>query len=93
MHVSLWEYVETYTTTYHPEENSLVERGVRSILQKLRYFTEKSHEWETFFPLVLFAYQTTRHASPFEVMFGRNPIEMTEWCKPPEEDTILINYT
>ena len=81
---------KTHTTAYHPEGNSLVERSNRSILQMLRCYVEKSHEWETYLPLVLFAYRTTKHSStgvtPFEIMFGRNPTEMTEWCKPPEED-------
>ena len=47
----------------------------------LRCYVEKSHEWETYLPLVLFTYRTTKHSStgvtPFEIMFGRNPTEMT----------------
>ena len=58
-----------------------MERSNRSILQMLRCYVEKSHEWETYLPLVLFTYRTTKHSStgvtPFEIMFGRNPTEMT----------------
>ena len=81
---------KTRTTAYHPQGNSLVERGNRTILQMLRCYVEKSHEWEKFFPLVLYAYRTTKHAStgitPFELMYGRDPPNMIHLKTPAEYD-------
>ena len=46
---------KTRTTAYHPQGNSLKERGNRTILQMLRCYVEKSHEWEisSFGPLCI----------------------------------------
>ena len=57
----------------------MVERFNRTLLQLLRTYTEKQEEWERYLPFVLFAYRAAVHSStgvsPFELMFGRPPIQ------------------
>ena len=81
---------KTRTTAYHPQGNSLVERGNRTVLQMLRCYVDKSHEWEEFLPLVLYAYRTTKHSStgitPFELMYGRDPPNVMHHEKPAEHN-------
>ena len=67
------------TTAYHPKGDGMVKRFNRTLLQLLRSYTEKQEEWERYLPFVLFAYRTAKHTStgvsPFELMFGRSPIQ------------------
>ena len=55
----------------------MVERFNRSLLQLLRSYVEQEADWEQYLSLVLFAYRTATHtstgASPFLLMFGRQP--------------------
>ena len=57
----------------------MVERFNRTLLQLLRTYTETQDEWERYLPFVLFAYRTAVHTStgvsPFELMFGRSPVQ------------------
>ena len=68
---------KSHTTAYHPQGDGMVERMNRSLLQMLRCFVEKQHDWERYLALVMFAYRTAVHAStrvtPFSLMFGRAP--------------------
>ena len=65
------------TTTYHPEDDGMVERFNRSLLQLLRTYVEKEEDWEKHLPLALYAYRTAVHSStggsPFMLMYGREP--------------------
>ena len=65
------------TTAYHPQGDGMVERFNRSLLQLLRTYVEKPHDWEKYLPLVLYAYRTAPHSStnvsPFMLMYGRQP--------------------
>ena len=67
------------TTAYHPEGDGIVERFNCTLLQLLRNYTEQQEEWERYLPFVLFAYRTAVHTStgvsPFEMMFGRPPVQ------------------
>ena len=67
------------TTAYHPEGDGMVEWFNRTLLQLLRTYTETQEEWERYLPFVLFAYCTAVHTStgvsPFELMFGRSPVQ------------------
>ena len=69
---------KTRTTAYHPQGNSLIERGNRTILQMLRCYVEKSHEWEKFLPLVLSSFGATKHAST-----GITPVGDPVWLSIP----------
>ena len=55
----------------------MVEHVNRSLLQLLRAYVEKDYEWESYLPLVLYAYRTAVHTSngvsPFVLIFGREP--------------------
>ena len=65
------------TTAYHPQCDGMVERFNRSLLQLLRCYVNTEEDWETYLPLVLYAYRTAPHSttgiSPFQLMFGRDP--------------------
>ena len=37
---------KSHTTAYHPQGDGMVERMNRSLLQMLRCFVEKQHDWE-----------------------------------------------
>ena len=65
------------TMAYHPQCDSMVERFNHSLLQLLRCYVNTEEDWETYLPLVLYAYRTAPHSttgiSPFQLMFGRDP--------------------
>ena len=69
------------TTAYHPQCDGMVERFNRSLLQLLRCYVSAEGDWETYLPLVLYAYRTAPHSttgvSPFQLMFGRDPKQAT----------------
>ena len=68
---------KSHTTAYHPQCDGMVERFNCSLLQMLRCYVNLEEDWETYLPLVLYAYRTTPHSttgvSPFKMMFGRDP--------------------
>ena len=80
------------TTAYHPQGDGMVERFNRSLLQMLRTYVNTQDEWEQYLPLVLYAYRTSAHAStgasPFLLMFGRNPAASTRFSAPTAFDTL-----
>ena len=57
----------------------MVERFNCLLLQLLRAYAERQTDWEQYLPFVLFAYRSAIHSStgvsPFELMFGRPPIQ------------------
>ena len=65
------------TTAHHLQCDSMVERFNRSLLQLLRCYVSTEEDWETYLPLVLYAYRMAPHSttgvSPFQLMFGRDP--------------------
>ena len=64
--------------TYHLMGDGLVERINRSLLTLLRSFVDKKEDWKKHLQLLLFIYRSTKHAttglSPYEVLFGYNPL-------------------
>ena len=62
------------TTAYHLQDDGMVERFNRSLLQLLRSYVESQNNWERYLPLVLYVYRTATHYSmgdpSFMLMFG-----------------------
>ena len=88
------------TTAYHPQTDGLVERFNRTLIDML---SKRVHplgkDWDTQLPYVLFAYrsscQESTKASPFSLLYGRNPVLPTaSVLQPPvERDNVdLVNY-
>ena len=79
------------TTAYHPQDDGMVERFNRTLLQLLRSYVEKQSDWEHYLPLVLYAYRTSIHSStgssPFMLMYGRLPI-LTPFSQSPAFDAV-----
>ncbi len=44
--VAFFGIAKSHTTAYHPQGDGMVERMDRSLLQMLRCFVEKQHDWE-----------------------------------------------
>ena len=69
----------------------MVERFNRSLLQLLRAYVVTKDDWETYLPLVLFAYRTSKHTStgypPYLLMYGRQPqypiLPLSQTCFEP----------
>lgn len=66
------------TTAYHPETNGQVERFNRTLVTRIRhYVAEHQKDWDTFVPMLTYAYNTQVHAStglvPFELVLTRTP--------------------
>ena len=73
------------TTAYHPQCDGLVERFNRTLTQMLSMVIDTDNtDWDRMLPLVLFAYNTSRHTAthftPFELLYGRQaklPVELS----------------
>ena len=66
------------TTAYHPMTNSVVERFNGSLAQSLSMHVDnKQKDWDTFIPLVLFAYRVSVHPTT-----GETPFFMLYGCEP-----------
>ncbi len=68
--------VKIFTAPYRPQTDGQVERFNKTLVNTLSHFTnEKATTWNSFIPFACFAYRITRqtstHASPFEILFGR----------------------
>lgn len=75
------------TTAYHPQTDGLVERFNRTLISMLSmYTTAKQTDWDQHIPYVLFAYNSSKHAStgfsPYFLMHGREPNFTIDSIKP-----------
>jgi hypothetical protein len=71
-------YNHTYSTTYHPQSNGMVERFNATFVPQIAKLQDKEHNnWDEFLSPVVFAYNTGTHSttnySPFQLLFGREP--------------------
>ena len=69
---------QVHSTIYHPQSNGVIERLNKTIKNMLLKVTvDHEGKWLKYLPLVLFAYNSSKHEStgfsPFELMFGQNP--------------------
>jgi transposase InsO family protein len=67
------------STAYHPQTNGLVERFNGTFHPQLaKLYNEDLNDWDEYLPPVIYAYNTGEQSgtgySPFQLMFGRNPI-------------------
>jgi hypothetical protein len=71
-------YNHTYSTTYHPQSNGMIERFNATFVPQIAKLQDREHNnWDEFLAPVVFAYNTGTHSttqhSPFELLFGREP--------------------
>ena len=75
------------TTSYHPQCNGLTEKFNDTLCKMLAsYCDENQSDWDTYIPLVLFAYRTSIHKTtgetPLRLLCGRDgrlPIDIDRW--------------
>ena len=90
---------KTRTTPYHPQSDGLIERFNRTLLNMLSTaVVDDEHSWDLKLPTLLLAYRTsiqdTTGATPFELMFGREPRlpEDVMYSTPPSTSTTPEQY-
>ncbi|CAF4814350.1 unnamed protein product, partial [Rotaria socialis] len=71
-------YDHTYSTTYHPQSNGMIERFNATFVPQIAKLQDKEHNnWDEFLSPVVFAYNTGTHSttqySPFQLLYGREP--------------------
>ena len=84
------------TTAYHPQTDGLVERYIRTLVDMLSKKVEQSgKDWDKQLPYVLFAYRTScqesTKASPFFLLYGRDPKLPTTAALNPPVDRVELN--
>ena len=84
------------TTAYHPQTDGLVEQYIRTLVDMLSKKVEQSgKDWDKQLPYVLFAYRTSfqesTKASPFFLLYGRNPKLPTTAALNPPVDRVTLN--
>ncbi|QRW18200.1 Retrotransposable element Tf2 protein [Rhizoctonia solani] len=68
-----------FSSAYHPESDGQTERVNQFIEFYLRSYVAANHsDWATWLPLAEYAYNNAKHSAtgktPFELVYGRNPI-------------------
>jgi hypothetical protein len=72
------EITQTFSARYHPQSHGCVEQlnqTLKLMLEKV--CLQKPKQWDTYLPMVLFAYRNAvlqgTGFSPFQLLFGRKP--------------------
>ena len=85
-----------FSTAYHPQTNGQTEVTNRTLSALLRVLIKKNiKEWEECLPLAEFAYNRARHSttdkSPFEVVYGFNPLSPLDILPLPLQKRINMD--
>jgi len=95
----LWGVNQSRTTSYHPQENGVVERNNRMLGDALRSLLlgRSQEQWDTVLPQVMQAYRSTPHTStgetPNPLMFIREtPVPDHLTYHVPEQDYPVHEY-
>ncbi|CAF1558610.1 unnamed protein product [Adineta ricciae] len=83
-------YNHTYSTTYHPQSNGMIERFNATFIPQIAKLQDReNNNWDEFLTPVVFAYNTGIHSTtgyaPYELLFGREPRLSTD--QPPSTFT------
>src|SRR5690348_10446882 len=76
------------TTAYHPQTDGLTERCNRTLVEMVsKYVNTQQNDWDEILPYMVFAYNTSRHAStnftPFFLLHGREAKLPIDQLIPP----------
>jgi len=82
-----------FSTTCHPQTDGQTEVVNRTLSQLFRCFVNKNFKtWEEWLPHVEFAYNRVVHSttqmSPFEVVYGFNPLTPLDLLPLPDIDSM-----
>lgn len=73
----------TFTSAYRPQTNGQTERFNACLAHMIKHYVDSDHkDWDEILPMVLYAYNTSKHEitgeTPFFLLFGRDDITPTD---------------
>lgn len=88
---------QLFTTAYHPQSNSALERSHSTLKDYLKhYINNDQSNWDKYIPLAMFSYSTHIHASskftPYELLFGHKPIIPSSILSNPDFKNTYESY-
>ena len=87
-----------FSTAYHPETDGQMEVTNRTLATLLRVLIKRNiKEWEECLPIAEYAYNRSRHSttgkSPFEVVYGFNPLSPLDILPLPLQEHINMDVS
>lgn len=63
------------TSSYYPQGNGSLERSHQPLIDYLREYVDKFHDWDRYIPMAIFNYNTTVYTAtkftPYEILYGK----------------------
>ena len=86
------------STVYYPQGNGQAESTNKTLINMLRRFIHANkNDWDDYLPAALWAYRvatkTATQASPFELVYGTQPLLPTEYIAPTFQTLLPRDYT